>query len=763
MKHRWKHRGYRAGIGVALAIGAAVRVVYLLQTADSPFFENFMGDAAHFDRWAKAIAGGNILGSEPFFRAPLYPYLLGFFYWLTDRHLVWVHIIQHAIGLLGIWATADLARHLWDRRAAVAAALLAALYPVAIFFEGQLLLDHLLTTLAPLVLLTTWAAVHSARARTAVVCGIAIGLFAITRPTILLTMPILLGWVYWQQSEGSTRRTAVGRVALVVLVAVLIILPVALRNRMVGGDTVPISSQGGVNFYIGNNPTADGVSASLPPLGTDWTNNDATALAEAARGSSLKPSAVSGYWLVRGLEFWRDHPSDALRLWGRKCVLFWQSTEFANNLDIYWFTDRWGRVLRWLPVSFGLIVALGAIGWAATARQRPDRLWLLAWSLCYTFAVTLFFIVARFRLPIVPVWIGAAAAGLIWFWDSLRAAKGKALIVGAVAFVTVFSLVRVDWFPIRSDAHQRSFLALGNIEMAAGRTVDARAAYDSALAVAPGYRGVWLSRGTSFYLEGQLDSAAESYQKELDHHPNYPAARVGLAHIACDRADTATAYHQLEQALTSRPYHFPSAKLKATLLRAQHRPEDALKVLSDAGILDRHRDRIASLLGVIYLDLGRLDAAEEELRRHLQTSGDLGAVEADPDPELLIASHETMNDRAIVHYNLAVIAGYRGEWRRAINDLISATSLDPSLGVAWANLATARLQIGAMEPALEAARQAITIEPRNPIFLFTHALASLACSDTAATITSLTNALEADSSFRPAVELMETVHRPTPR
>jgi len=42
---------------------------------------------------------------------------------------------------------------------------------------------------------------------------------------------------------------------------VLPIIPVTLHNALVGHDFVPIASQGGVNFYIGNNPVADGYTA----------------------------------------------------------------------------------------------------------------------------------------------------------------------------------------------------------------------------------------------------------------------------------------------------------------------------------------------------------------------------------------------------------------------------------------------------------------------------------------------------------------------
>ncbi len=82
------------------------------------------------------------------------------------------------------------------------------------------------------------------------------------------------------------------------------ILPVTLANTL-SGDFVLIASQGGVNFYIGNNPESDALRAVVPGTRTDWWGgyNDAIFMAEEALGRKLKPSEVSRYWYGRGLEF----------------------------------------------------------------------------------------------------------------------------------------------------------------------------------------------------------------------------------------------------------------------------------------------------------------------------------------------------------------------------------------------------------------------------------------------------------------------------
>jgi hypothetical protein len=54
-----------------------VRVVHLWQIQSAPFFTILLGDSKAYDVWARQIASGDWLGTEVFYQAPLYPYVLG--------------------------------------------------------------------------------------------------------------------------------------------------------------------------------------------------------------------------------------------------------------------------------------------------------------------------------------------------------------------------------------------------------------------------------------------------------------------------------------------------------------------------------------------------------------------------------------------------------------------------------------------------------------------------------------------------------------
>src|SRR5262249_37663481 len=114
----------------------AVRLVHVWQMRASPFFSVLLGDSRGYDEWARRIAGGEWIGTDVFYQAPLYPYLLGVIYAVAGRHLLLVRVVQALIGSASCGLLALAAERFVSRRASVAAGLMLALYAPAIFFDG---------------------------------------------------------------------------------------------------------------------------------------------------------------------------------------------------------------------------------------------------------------------------------------------------------------------------------------------------------------------------------------------------------------------------------------------------------------------------------------------------------------------------------------------------------------------------------------------------------------------------------------------------
>src|SRR6266700_3833284 len=80
-------------LGVWLA-AFGVRLLYLWQIRDAPFFDLRIGDAQAYHEWAKRIAAGDWLGQGVFYQAPLYPYFLAIVYRIFGDSILPVRLVQ---------------------------------------------------------------------------------------------------------------------------------------------------------------------------------------------------------------------------------------------------------------------------------------------------------------------------------------------------------------------------------------------------------------------------------------------------------------------------------------------------------------------------------------------------------------------------------------------------------------------------------------------------------------------------------------------
>ncbi len=138
-------------------------------------------------------------------------------------------------------------------------AVLFALWPTSIMFTTVYNSEMLF---APLMLAALWM-VGSAKLgpRSWAAMGVLFALTAFMRPVALL-FPFVLGVSRLARSRRPAE-TAVG-VTIAVAVMAICIAPWTVRNHRVTGGFVVISTNGGTNLWMGNNPDSDGTYQRLP-------------------------------------------------------------------------------------------------------------------------------------------------------------------------------------------------------------------------------------------------------------------------------------------------------------------------------------------------------------------------------------------------------------------------------------------------------------------------------------------------------------------
>lgn len=395
-----------------LGVGIAFRIIYNIGLAGSLFFENYILDSVVLHNWALDIMNGTT-ANRAFFRAPLYPYTVAALYSLFGVSQWTVVIFQNILGLLTAVTMYFFARRIFDSRIAFWTGLITAAFPTLIYYEGELMTTALEVFLYTLTAYRLWLAVERPETKNLILAGLVFGLAAITRPTILplgIIFPVAYALRHgWREIKPLTISTAV-------LAAATLgpILPVTFVNYVKGGEFVLISTQGGVNFYIGNNQKADGISVEAvgpnmrmgPYQDNIWTSSVDEANRRAEK--DLSESEVSSFWFNEGLKDVFADPGRALVLNLKKVWYFFQGQEIFNNKSMYYAREYsvLMKVLLWpsgLKFPSGLLFPLMFVGLLFAVWDRRSFFVPGAFIGGYALVIAAFFVCDRFRLPIVPL------------------------------------------------------------------------------------------------------------------------------------------------------------------------------------------------------------------------------------------------------------------------------------------------------------------------------------------------------------------------
>ncbi len=683
------HLGWRPAVAI-LALALLVRVVHLWEIRSAPFFTTLLGDSRAYDTWAREIASGNWVGTGIFYQAPLYPYFLGALYSLFGPDLFVVRLVQAVAGSASCVLLALAGSRWFSKPTGLAAGMGLALYPPMIFADALIqksVLDVLLMC-ATLWLAGRVATEAEGRRGGWLMLGVCVGLLSLTRENSLAVTGVIVIWLLASRSRLGRARFAAAGVFLLGLGMML--LPVAIRNAVVGGEFVLTTAQFGPNFYIGNNAGADGTYMSLR-FGrgdAEYERQDAVELAEQALGRPLSPREVSAYWAGHAFDYIRSQPADWSALVARKITLLWNATEMLDTESQATHAE-YSRALDVLGsiVHFGVLAPLAFFGaWVAWPRRQELSLFYLM-LLAYAASVVVFYVFARYRYPLVPFLMLLAAAAVVGagrFFRERPRPQMAAGLVAAAAF-TVFC----NW-PVLSDDLMRA-ITENNLATAlreAGHPDQAEAHYRRAIEFAPDYAAAYSNLGALLRAQGRVDEAIAQYQEALRLQPDHVSAQYNLGNALLAAGRPGEAAGHFRRAVEREPGSAEAWNNLGIALATQGRPDEAAqcfrRALAIAPSAEGHHN-----LGNVLADLGNVEEAISQLRRAI-------AAKADYFP---------------AHYDLGRLLIEHGQASHAVDSLRRAVALDPHSADAHNNLGIALASAGRLAEAIEAFEQALRVTP----------------------------------------------------
>ena len=729
----------------------ALRLIYLLQIQANPHFNVPTMDPLYHDVWAQNIAGGNWIGSSIFFRAPFYPYFLALVYKLFGHGYFIPRLIQHIMGSFSCILVYFLARKLYNRSVAIIASLIASTYGILIYFESELLLDSLLVFFDLILILYLLNTEDNPKSYRWLVAGMILGLSALTRPNILFCIPFIWLWIYLTFKRRIKMKTVLAYGAIFLLGVILLVAPVTLRNYIVGKDLVLIASQGGINFYLGNNPRADGMSAIF--YGADWQYRDFQFTAQKEVGKTLRPSEISNFYYKKGLNFMLGQPDKSLKLLFKKLYLFWNKFEISNNQDIYFFR-RYSSLVRILPLGLWLIAPLALTGILISFWERRKILLPFIFVISYMITVVLFFVTSRFRLPVIPFLIIFTSFAVYWMIRHLVERKLKSLLIFIAVFIPFLILTNSNLYRLSTENFSSSHFSLGNVFLKEGDLESALKEYDKALGKGSYPVRVHLNRGIIFFRLGDYEKAEQEFKKELTIDPQDERAYNNLSVLYRLKGEYEEAIEYAGESIQIKPY-YPEAYVnlalayqeKGDLTRARETLFQGMEVIPDFL-------HASFVLASIYQREGKTDSAIFEYRRIVTHKLKKDAVVYDLET---LFSKDVRSERKLKansYYNLGLIYAKRGESDLAERNLLKAIDLDPDFSQAYANLGTLYDGLRDYPKALNQFKTAIGLDPGNPVYHFNLGLVYAKTNQLEEAIFQFRKTLEIDPGFAQAVEMI---------
>lgn len=740
-----------------LAAGLIVRIIYFFEYRSLLEFSCPTVDALYHHLTARAIASGGLVSTEPFFRAPFYNYFLALIYFVSDNSIAFARFVQLALGAFSIPLTYVIAKRMFDQRVAMIAAILVLATADLVYFDGELLLE---SSVLLMLLLLIWSLLKYLESRAwnwLALAGLIQGLAIINRPNTAVFVPVAL-WLMWRTDRPSTASGHVTRwLGFLWPLAIPIVL-VLWHNLTRSEPTFSIATQGGINFYIGNNPEADGVSAVMPgELGYAWQYADIKYLAESEAGKSLTADEISGFYFRRGLDFIASEPAVWLKLMLKKTYLLFSGADISNNRNLPFFKSQ-TVMLRILPVGMGVLAPLGLVGMWLARRRSPVVSGLAVFAVLYGLTFVAFFVNSRFRLPLLPLLAIFSAFVLMELWDRRRA--GIAGFLKPVSVVILLGLVlNTNLYRMQFDNRQQALFSRGNLLLDAGRTGEAIAEYHHANAGGPPLQQVNLNLGLAFLKLGQFDSAWHYFLVEDSLFAGSAEAMNNLAYLYRQTEQFPEAIIAARAALEEKPY-LAEARLNLWYaLRESGRSDSAYAAISAYAAEHQLTNSEKFIAAVTSSDLRRYDEAERQLRElagSQQARTALGYSEASnltrTSDRLAPALFESR-----VLYNLGFVLGSRGQMDSAIVYLNRATELDPMLSEAWVNLGSAYFAVRRYPQAIAAFEHALTTGPPTAVLTFNLSLSYLAVADTVTARQYLAQCLQIQPGFGPATALAQAL------
>ncbi len=380
-------------------------------------------DMYTYQKLAKDVLSGEYDYRQGFYYQPFYYVVfLPLVFSIGGENVHSVIIAQSLLGALVIWIIGIVFANLFGKWTGILAALITAGNRMLIFYTSFTLIEILQSFWISLMFYLTVIAIKKSQPGTWLILGLVTGCAITTRGNIILFMPLSALFIFYIYRNKLIKFILI--LLLYMAGSYLPQLPFAMVNYRAVGTWVGASTAGPAVLALGNTPES-------PPGGRDPDSgpgpmeypisyHEWVRLAQLSPDKNIPISHSIWKWV-------KQEPGAYCELKLRMMLLFWNHVEIPNNVALSTNGVKIPAKIVQHPmlVDFILIGTLSLVGISILA---TDKRWTLRCLIpvffvgIYSVAVILFYMLARFRLPIIPILCGLSGFAILrigricWLW-----------------------------------------------------------------------------------------------------------------------------------------------------------------------------------------------------------------------------------------------------------------------------------------------------------------------------------------------------------
>jgi tetratricopeptide (TPR) repeat protein len=720
------------------------RLLYLLSIVKNPFFHFPIIDGQTYDDWAQEIAKGHFLGDKVFWQAPLYPYFLGIIYWIFGHSLFLVRFIQILLGTVNCLLLYRIARTAFNSKVALLTFLIATFYGPFLFFDAEILNPVLIILLNLVLILVLFSFSRIPKKSKLFWAGIILGLSSITHGLIIVFLPFILLWIISVLRKTNFPTGRILKYTLSLLVGFFLILAItAVRNRIVGKDMVWISSNSGINFYIGNNPDYDQTTSIRP--GIEWEE----LIQRPIQHGFTQPSEKSNYFWKESFSYIAGQPFSYLQLLAKKFILILDGFEIKRNQDMYLYRNYSFilSILLWKWVIYfplGIILPLSLVGMVIFWKDRSDvkakngkPLLIFYIVISQVLGLLFFFICDRYRIPLIPFLIVFAGFALYRIFEMIKLKQTKKYLMLILMFLFLVVISNIRRHPTTTQDQAEDHYNLASVLAKEQKFDQAVSEYSRALSLEPGHIMARYSLGVLYQRENKIPEAEKEYQQVIARFPQAALAYNNLGSIYEKKGDLTKAKEMYAQSSQLHPLLADPLFNLGNMYAKEGKYPQAVALFDSCLKADPQYYKAYNGLGDYYYRNSEIDRAIYFFQK---------ALAIEPGYE-------------IAHNNLGTAYISKGLREKAFSEFQEAAKINPNYGQAHLNLGNYYLEAQEVSSAIEQYKLAVGQLPYDPKAHYHLAVAYVVAGFENDAIAQLDTALSYDTTFVQAKDLLERLKK----